>query len=205
MHIISRSICIILLSIAGAVPLAAGEAAEYNIDAAHTRVGFSVSHMLISEVSGQFGEFEGTITYAEGDLCCSSVTITIRTASIDTGNEGRDDHLRTAEFFDAEKYPEITFVSKKVEKRRKGWVAVGPLSMHGVTREIEMPFTVTGVITDPWGNTRMGVKAGLEINRKDWGLSWSKSLDGGGLVVGEKVTIDIALEAVKKKPEPVTE
>jgi len=193
------AIGMMLLVLVGAAPLTAGEAVEFGIDASHTRVGFRVSHMVISEVSGAFGDFEGAIQYAEGDPGHSAVSVTIRTASIDTGSEDRDNHLRNADFFDAGKYPEITFVSERVEKRGEGWVAVGPLTMHGVTREIELPFTITGMITDPWGNTRLGIKGGLEIDRKDWGLTWSKTLDGGGLVVGETVTIEIALEAVKKK------
>ncbi|UCH84265.1 MAG: polyisoprenoid-binding protein, partial [Candidatus Latescibacterota bacterium] len=160
---------------------------------------FAVKHMVVSKVKGEFNEYSGTILYDEADVTKSSVDVTIKTASIDTKDQKRDDHLRNPDFFDAETYPEITFKSKQIKKSEDGFVAVGDLTMHGVTKEITIPFEITGVIDDPWGNTRMGVSAELELNRQDYGVSWSQKLDAGGLVVGDNVEIEIEIEAIKAK------
>jgi len=171
----------------------------FNIDKSHSSIMFAVKHMVVSKVKGEFNEYSGTILYDEADVTKSSVEVTIKTASIDTKDQKRDDHLRSPDFFDAEKHPEITFKSKRVEKAKDGFVAVGDLTMHGVTKEITIPFEITGVINDPWGNTRMGVSAELELNRQDYGVSWSQKLDTGGLVVGDDVGIEIEIEAIKAK------
>lgn len=189
------------LALAALVPPAVA-ADTFNFDTSHTNVGFAVKHMVISTVKGRFNEFSGVITYDPQDVTKSSVEVTIKTASIDTGNADRDKHLKSADFFDAEKYPEITFKSTRVEKRGSGYVAHGPLTMRGVTKEVELPFTVTGVINDPWGNTRLGAEVEpVKVNRQDFGVSWSKALDSGGLVVSDEVSLELAVEAVKKKAE----
>ena len=171
----------------------------FNIDKTHSSILFAVKHMVISKVKGAFDEYSGTIQYDEADITESSVEVTIKTASIDTRDEKRDGHLKNSDFFDAEKYPEITFKSKRIEKSKDGFVAVGDFTMRGVTKEITIPFEITGVITDPWGNTRMGVSAELKLNRQDYGVSWSQKMDAGGLVVGDDVEIEIEVEAVKAK------
>jgi len=193
----------ILLFVVAACVLFAGSAGTataadtFTIDKSHSSILFAVKHMVIAKVKGEFAEYSGTILYDQADISKSSVEVTIKTASIDTKDEKRDDHLRNPDFFDAETYPDITFKSKAISKTEKGFVAKGDLTMRGVTKEIEIPFEITGVITDPWGNTRMGVSAELELNRQDYGVSWSKSLDTGGLVVGDNVEIEIEIEAIK--------
>ena len=172
---------------------------EYTIDVPHTQVGFSVKHMVISTVRGSFKEFSGKIFYDDKDITKSTIEGVIKTASINTENEKRDEHLRGSDFFDAVKYPDITFKSKKIVKRGDGYVAIAEFSMHGVTKELELPFTIVGKITDPWGNYRIGVEAKTTINRQDYGVTWSKSMDGGGLVVSDTVTIELTGEFIKKK------
>ncbi len=171
----------------------------YTIDVSHSKVGFSVSHMVISDVEGRFKEFSGMIQVDEQDPAKSSVEVTIKVASIDTENEKRDEHLRSADFFDAPKFPEITFRSVKVEKKGNAYVATGALTIRGVMKTVSIPFTATGPIKDPWGNTRRGFKGSLTLNRQDYGVSWSNKLDGGGLVVGDEVTVSLSVEAVKKQ------
>jgi polyisoprenoid-binding protein YceI len=194
-----------ILTLTGTVALiaiiaSAGLAADkYTIDKSHSSIQFSVRHMVISKVKGEFVEYAGTIHYDADDITKSSVDVTFQVSSIDTKDEKRDEHLRSPDFFDAPNHPEITFKSKRVEKSGDGTVLVGDLTMHGVTKEISMPFEVTGVITDPWGNTRMGASAKLKLNRQDYGVSWSKKLDNGGLVVGDDVEIEIEIEAIKDK------
>jgi len=182
----------------GFVITSAEAADRYQIDPVHSSIGFTVRHMVIANVKGYFKEFSGTIYYDENDITRSSVSVTIKTASINTENPKRDAHLRSPDFFDAEKYPEITFKSKRILKEKDGYVAVGDLTMRGVTREIRIPFHILGKVTDPWGNTRIGVEASLKLNRHDYGISWSQTLDNGGLVVGDEVKIDLNIEAVKK-------
>jgi len=171
----------------------AGE--KYQIDPTHSHMGFTVRHMLIAKVSGKFKEFSGTIDYDEKDITKSSVQVTIKTASIDTESERRDNHLRSADFFDAENFPEITFVSKKIEKRGNGYVAIGDFTMRGVTKEVTLPFTILGTIKDQRGSTRMGVEALTTLNRFDYGVKWDRKLDNGGLVVSEQVELTLAVEA----------
>ncbi len=187
--------CLIVSGIVGAV-LAVD---TYTFDKAHSSIAFAAKHMVITKVRGEFNEYTGSIQYDEADITKSSVTVTIKTASIDTKNQKRDDHLRSADFFDAEKFPEITFKSKKIEKTENGLVMTGDLTMHGVTKEIRIPFEITGVVKDPWGNTRMGASAALTINRQDYGVSWNQSLDAGGVVVSDDIEIEIEIEAIAAK------
>jgi len=126
------------------------------------------------------------------------VRVTIKTASIDTGNADRDNHLRSPDFFDAAKYPEITFASTRIEKRGDEYVCIGTLTIRGVSREVAIPFRILGVVRDQRGNTRLGVEAGLTINRLDYGVSWSRALEGGGLVVGNDVKIELNVQAIKR-------
>ncbi len=189
---IARSI---LLSFALIFATAAA-ADTYQVDPYHTRVGFSIRHMVINNVDGSFKEFTGKIEYDGKDLATFNASGTIRAASIDTAIQGRDDHLRGPDFFDVAKFPEITFAGKKVEQKGGGYVLVGDFTMHGVTKEIELPLTVTGPIKDMEGKQRIGLETGLTINRKDYGINWSKVMDNGGLVVGDEVKIQINAEAV---------
>jgi polyisoprenoid-binding protein YceI len=169
----------------------------FTIDPAHSSIGFVARHMVVTNVRGAFNDFAGTILYDDKDITKSSVEVSIKTATIDTKEPKRDEHLRSPDFFDAAKYPDITFKSKRIEKTADGYVAIGDLTMRGVTKEIKVPFTIAGMVTDPYGNTRMGLSANAELNRQDYGVSWNKKLDTGGLVVGDDVKIEIEVEAVK--------
>lgn len=170
----------------------------YTTDPSHTLVGFIVHHFVISKVRGKFNEFHGTIVYDEHDITQSSLQGTITVASIDTDDEERDEHLRSADFFDAANHPEITFVSKRVEPRDKGHVLIGDLTIRGTTKEVTIPFVITGKVVDPRRKTRIGFEAKLQINRKDFGVAYHRLMDNGGLVVGDTVDIELIGEAIKE-------
>jgi polyisoprenoid-binding protein YceI len=174
---------------------------EYKIDPAHSIIGFAIRHLEINWVEGRFKDFTGTINYDENDVTKSTVQFTAKIESIDTGVEPRNKHLRTADFFDAEKYPELTFKSTKVERKGKGYVLYGDFTLKGVTKQVSLPFTVTGAIKDPWGNTRFGVQAQTKINRRDYGITYGNALPAGGFDVGDEVTINLQLEAMKPEPK----
>lgn len=173
---------------------------EYKIDPAHSAANFSVKHMLISTVHGRFSSVSGTIFYDEKDPSKSSVEAVIKADSINTDNEGRDKHLKSADFFEVEKYPEITFKSKRVEKRGNQLVAIGTLTIKNVSKDIELPFEINKLVT-PRG-TLIGVGATTQINRQDYGVSWSRKLDTGGLAVSDDVKVELNLEAKGVAPAP---
>lgn len=171
----------------------------FEIDQAHSYIGFSVKHMVIATVKGNFTDFAGTIVFDSTDLSKSSVNVTIKTSSISTDNTRRDDHLRSADFFDAANYPKIIFVSESITKTDNGYLAKGKFTMRGVTKEIELPFEILGVITGSDGSAKMGVDvAPITVNRQEYGLKWSKLTETGGLVAGDDVKIEIHLELNKK-------
>jgi polyisoprenoid-binding protein YceI len=169
----------------------------YNLDPNHSTVGFSVSHLVINNVHGKFKEFSGTVVVDDKTIKEAKGTIEVK--SIDTGITKRDDHLRTPDFFDAQKYPTITFVSKRAEKQGDENVLVGDFSMHGVTKEISLPVKLSGPITDPWGGTRIGLHAKTKISRKEFGVSYNATSKTGSAVVGDEIEIEISAEAVKAK------
>lgn len=170
---------------------------QYTLDPAHSSIQFSVKHLVISNVKGTFDDFEAVIVYDPDNLENSSVEVAIDVASINTKDEKRDEHLRSEDFLHAEKHPKITFKSTKVIKKGDQYVAVGPLTIRGVTKEIELPFVLNGPITNPWGQVVMGIEIEYELNRKDYDVKWNKTMDNGGLVVGNDVKIEINLEAKK--------
>ncbi len=179
--------------------LSGAQAADkYVADAAHTNVGFNVKHMVITNVSGKFKKFDVVFHYDENNPANSSMKATIQAASIDTDNEKRDNHLRSSDFLAVEEYPEITFVSQDIQPNADGYLAVGELTIRGVTRQVEMPFKILGKIKDPYGNTRLGAEAALTINRHDFGVNWNKTLDSGGLVVGDSVNIVLDVEMIRE-------
>jgi polyisoprenoid-binding protein YceI len=169
----------------------------YKLDKSHTRVGFMVRHLVISKVRGEFKQYEATILFDANNVSKSSMEGTIQVASIDTDNEKRDKHLRSPDFFNAADYPTITFKSKRIDKQGDQYVMIGDFTIHGVTKEIEMPFAVTALITHR-NKTRFGFSAELEINRQDYNVAYSKLTDSGGLVVSNKVVIEIDGEAIKQ-------
>jgi polyisoprenoid-binding protein YceI len=175
-------------------------AEKWEIDVAHSSVGFSVRHMVVTKTHGKFNDFAGYIDFDGKNVEKGSVEITAQIASIDTDNKKRDDHLRSPDFFDAEKFPTMTFKSKKVIKSSGSeFKLVGDLTIKDVTKEVTFDCEFNGVINDPMGNTRAGFSATAKINRQDFNVKWSKSLDAGGLVVGNEVKISLEIEAVKAK------
>lgn len=190
-----RKLMILTVLIAAVLPL---QAAEYSIDAAHSDASFQVRH-LVSDVRGQFDQFEGTIHLDPAHLDKASVEVTIQAASINTFNEDRDKHLRSEDFFAVEKHPTITFSGKKFEKAGDDeYHVAGQLTMHGVSKDVTLPVTYLGEAKDPWGNTKAGFKTEITLNRKDYGINWNKALDQGGFILGEDVKVQINLETAKK-------
>lgn len=171
---------------------------EYKIDPVHSTVAFSVKHMVVNTVHGRFNDWSGQITYDDKDPAKSSVEVTIKSASINTDNGQRDGHLKSPDFLDVQKFPEITFKSKSVEKKADGFVAHGVLTIRGVSKDVDLSFKLNGPIGVGGGNL-LGAEASLTINRQDFGVSWSKALDSGGLVVANDVKIDINVEAKQVK------
>ena len=183
-------------------PLTGG---TYAIDPAHSSINFAVRHLLINDVRGRFDDYSGTILYNADDVSRSSVEFTAKVASIDTDIAKRDEHLRTADFFDVAKYPEMTFKSTRVERKGEdGFIAHGDFTLHGVTKQVALPFKLAGAVKDPWGGTRMGVEAATTINRQDYGVKWNQPMAEGGFVVADDVRIGLVLEAVKQEPKPVS-
>ena len=173
---------------------------SYKIDPAHSAATFAVRHMVISTVRGSIPAVSGTISLDPENPAACSVHAVLEAASIDTDNKTRDADLRSGNFLDIAKFPKIEFVSTRIERGQDGWVAHGKLTLHGVTREISIPFEISGPVKDPWGNTRIGVVTSpIKLDRKDYGLSYNKTLDSGGLVVGDIVTVTISVEAIKTK------
>lgn len=180
---------------------AQSKAGAYQVDPVHSSVEFKVRHM-VSKVSGRFTDFSGTIAGDPDKPAGVSVTFTVKTASIDTKIPDRDKHLRSADFFDVEKYPEIVFKSSKIiSKGGDKYEVVGTFTMHGVTKELVLPVTFGGIAKDPWGKDRAGFSLQLTLNRKDYGINWNKLLDQGGTLVGDDVEISIDLEAVRQADE----
>jgi len=171
----------------------------WNLDPVHSVAEFEVKHMMISNVKGQFPKVTGTLTLDESDLANSHVEASIEVASIETRDPQRDAHLKSADFFDVEKFPTLSFKSTGIRTVRDGELAVeGNLTIHGVTRKVL--FAVEGPTPsakDPWGNTRVGVSATTKINRKDFGLTWNAALETGGILVGNEVTITLDVQFVK--------
>ena len=170
---------------------------KYEIDQAHSYVGFSVRHMVISNVKGNFTDFSGTIMYDESDISKSSANVKIKIASIDTDNENRDEHLRGKDFFDAEKYPEMIFESFRLEKKGNDYIMHGYLTMHGIKNEIAVPFEILGSAIGFKGEERIGFEGSAKVNRKNFGIAFNALMETGGLVVGDEVKIDLQIEAVK--------
>lgn len=168
----------------------------WNIDPVHSSVNFVVRHLMVSKVRGKFGAFNGTITIDENRLA-SSVTASVDMVSVSTGDDNRDGHLRTNDFFDVETYPTMTFTSTEVRPDGGDYVLVGDLTIKGVTKQVQFDLEFDGVSPDPWGGTRAGFSAEGEIDRRDFGLEWNMALDSGGLLVGEKVKISLDIQAVK--------
>jgi polyisoprenoid-binding protein YceI len=172
------------------------EKSIYTLDPAHTTVEFVVRHLMITKVRGRFTAFDGQIELAPGSDLPRSITATIDAASIDTREPQRDAHLRSADFFEVEKYPHLTFESTRVAGTADEFTIYGRLTIHGITRDVKLTGSFEGRATDPWGGTRVGYEAHTTINRKDFGLAWNAALETGGVVVGDEVRIELNVEAI---------
>lgn len=171
-------------------------ASTWAIDPAHSVVELAVKHMMFSTVKGRFPKVSGTIVLNEADLAASSVSAQIEAASIETGEQARDAHLRSADFLDAEAFPTITFRSTEVVPQTRGrFVVVGDLTIHGVTREVSLEAELVGTGTDPWGGQRAGFTASTIVNRRDFGLTWNQALEAGGVLVSDQVKISLEIQA----------
>lgn len=176
----------------------------YTIDGSHSSAQFSVRHMMISNVKGEFTSVQGTIVYDPKDLGASKIDTVINVNSINTREPKRDAHLKSPDFFDAAKFPTITFMSKQIWRSGGKLQAKGDLTMHGVTREVVLEIDgPTQEAKDPWGNLRIGATATAKLNRKYWGLAWNQALEGDGVLVGEEVAVSLDIEAMRKSAAPV--
>lgn len=173
--------------------------ATWVIDPSHSLVEFSVKHMMIATVKGRFSKFEGSFTADVTDLTTAQFAATIDAASVDTRDEQRDGHLRSADFFNVEEYPTLTFKSTRIERvSGDDYKLTGDLTIRGITKEVTLDATFEGTGKDPWGNERAGISAETKVNRKDFGLVWNVALETGGILVGEQVKISIQAQAVKQ-------
>jgi len=173
-------------------------AGTYVLDPTHTRIGFVARHLMVTKVRGHFGDFDGSITVGE-TLENSTAEANIRTISIDTGVADRDTHLRSGDFLEAEKYPEITFRNARVVKQKgANFVVKGELTIKDVTKEVELDLELDGVAKDPWGNEKLGVTASTEIDREDFGMTWNVALETGGVLVSKKIKLEIEAQAVRQ-------
>ncbi|MBX3284728.1 MAG: YceI family protein [Acidimicrobiales bacterium] len=170
-------------------------AGTWTIDKSHSEIGFSVRHLMVSKVKGNFETFEGTVTIADDPLQ-SSVQVEVDLSSINTRDEGRDGHLRSADFFEVETHPTMTFASTKVEPAGSNYKVTGDLTIKGTTKPVVLDLEFNGVHPDPWGGTRSGFSATAEISRKEFGVDFEIPMDGGGVVVGDKISISLEVEAV---------
>ncbi len=181
-----------------------GDTGAYTFDRAHSFIGFKVKHMGLVEVPGFFRDFTGTVNYDAKDVTRSTVEFTAKTTSVDTGVAPRDKHLRTTDFFDVEKYPELTFKSTKIEKKGKNLLVTGDLTIKGVTKSVAIPFQIAGWIDNDRG-IRMGIAAETTVNRKDYGVNYGKTLPGGIAELSNDVKIVLQIEAGKAKAPPKAE
>ncbi len=175
-------------------------AGTWTIDPSHSHLGFSVRHLMVSKVRGEFTRFEGSIDIAE-EISESRVAATVDVASVNTRDEARDQHLRTSDFFAVDDHPEMSYRSTGLDRRGNEWILAGDLTLRGVTRPVELTVEFNGVQQDPWGGTRTGFSAETRINRKDFGVDWNAPIDGGGVVVGDKVTLTLEIEAVLQQDD----
>jgi polyisoprenoid-binding protein YceI len=191
---------VLMLLPATVLSITAVFAQTWKADVSHSRVEFTVTHLMISEVTGRFQQFDATLTQSKDDFSGGAIEAVIKTGSVTTDNEGRDKHLRSDEFFNAEKFPEMKFVSTSFEKTGTDtYTIAGQLTIRDVTKPVVLNAKLLGSMTDPRGSARVGFKAAAVINRMDYGVKWNKSLDAGGVVVSEDVNITLRMEFVKQK------
>ncbi len=202
--LVGISVCLLALAAPvfaaseASVASVASTASTYQIDPAHSSIGFSVKHLMVSTTPGNFTDFSGTINFDKETAAESSIEVAIKSASINTNLPKRDDHLRSADFFDAEKYPEITFKSIKITGESGNYTITAELTMHGVSKEISVPVSIAGPVTSPFGDEVIGISGEFALNRQDYGVKWNKTMDAGGVVVSDEVKVTVNIEAHKK-------
>ncbi len=179
--------------------LGRADAKTWTIDASHSRVGFSVSHMMVSKTKGRFKGVEGTVELHDKDLTKSRIEVSLDVATLDTDNEKRDDHLKGKDFFDVAKHKQIRFKSKRITANKGRYRVYGDLTIRGVTKPVTLDTKITAAVKSPWGGLVRGVHATARVNRQDFGIRWNKGLDKGGVVVGNEVDIEIDVEITPKK------
>ena len=172
---------------------------KWAIDPTHSEIGFKVKHMMFTNVSGKFGTYDATIVTDDDNFENASMEFSADINSIDTNNADRDNHLKSADFFDADNHPKLTFKASKFTKiDGHNYELIGDLSIKGVTKTVKFPVEFSGLMKDPWGNTKAGLNIEGKINRKDWGLNWNSALETGGVLVGEEVKLNIELQLAKQ-------
>ncbi len=170
---------------------------DYTLDVSHSRLGFVARHAMVTKVRGQFGAFTGTAHIDEANPAASKVDLSIDVTSIETGSADRDGHLKSGDFFDAEQFPTITFVSTDVQRDGSDWTITGDLTIKDATKPVTIEFEQTGSARDPFGNLRVGFEGETTINRKDWGLTWNAALETGGVLVSEKIKLEFDVSAIR--------
>lgn len=171
---------------------------KWTIDSTHSEIGFKVKHMMFTNVSGKFDSYEGVIETEENDFSTAKISFSAAINSINTSNADRDNHLKSGDFFDAENFPNLTFISSSFSKvKDHNYELTGTLTIKGTSKEVKLPVEFSGLMQDPWGNTKVGLNIEGKINRKDWGLNWNAALETGGVLVGEEVKLIIELQLVK--------
>ncbi|TDD93973.1 YceI family protein [Flavobacterium cellulosilyticum] len=170
---------------------------KWTIDPTHSEIGFKVKHMMFTNVSGKFGTYDATITTENDNFENATIEFSADIDSIDTNNTDRDNHLKSGDFFDADNYPKLTFKASTFTKNGNDYELTGDLKLRDITKSVKFPVEFSGLLTDPWGNTKVGLNIEGKINRKDWGLNWNSALETGGVLVGEEVKLNIDLQFVK--------
>ena len=170
---------------------------KWAIDPVHSEIGFKVKHMMFTNVSGKFGTYEATIATEDDNFENATIEFSADIDSINTNNTDRDNHLKSGDFFDAENHPKLTFKASSFTKDGADYELIGDLTLRGVTKSVKFPVEFSGLMKDPWGNTKAGLNISGKINRKDWGLNWNSALETGGVLVGEEVKLDIELQLIK--------
>ncbi len=190
----------IILTLAGFISLLTTQAQNWSLDASHSNVTFTVDYMVVSELEGTFKKYSGDFTSSKPDFSDLKANFNVEINSVNTDNEMRDNHLKSDDFFNAEKYPQMKFKSTSMKKvSDKKYVMEGDLTIRDITKKVKFDVTYGGLVNDPWGNTKAGFKASAKINRKDFGLKYNDAVETGGLVAGEEVAININTVLVKQK------
>jgi polyisoprenoid-binding protein YceI len=175
---------------------------QYQIDPAHSRIGFVARHAMVTKVRGKFNDFSGSLHLDEADPSRSTAEVTVQMGTVETGQPQRDEHLRTSDFFEVEKYPTMTFKSTKAERNGEdNYRLTGDLTIKGVSRPVTLDIEYNGLVRDPFGNDRAGFEGRTVINRKDWGLTWNAALEAGGVMVSDKITLELDIAAVRTPTE----